>query len=144
MWDEAGTEMAQAGNEISLSVQMTQGTEMTQAGTEMTQAGRDDPSGYGNNPSGYRETQAGTEMAQAGTEMTQVGTVMEFQATEYISINEIVAQDANDGPVGGIANQSNQDIDLRGWVIEDGGQNTIMFAPVQLFLPMATYDSYKV
>ena len=133
MWDEAGTEMAQAGNELSLSgIEMSQagtempqaGTEMNLAGTEMTQAGTEMPQ------AGPEMTQAGTEMTQAGTEVPQAGTIMVFQASEYITINEIVAQDANDGPDWvEFANQSNQDIDLRGWVIEDGGQNTIMFAP---------------
>ena len=126
MWNEAGDEMTQAGTEPNLTdPEMLQaGTEMTQAGTETSSAGTEVTS------AGTEMTSAGTEMTSAGTEVLQAGTEMEFLALEYITINEIVAQDSEENTDWlEFANQSDQDIDLRGWVIEDAGQNTIMFAP---------------
>ncbi len=126
MWDEAGTEIALAGAEMTQAgTEMAQaGTEMAQAGTEMAQAGTEMAQ------AGTEMTQAGTEMAQAGTEMAQAGVETAFNSNLYITINEIVAQGDNEGPNWiEFANQSDQNIDLRGWVIEDDGQNTIMFAP---------------
>ena len=119
MWDEADDEMIQIGSESDFADK-----ELSQASEEMTQAGSE------MNPSATGMMPADTEMLSAGTEMISAGTEIDANTLEYITINEIVAHDTDDQPDWiEFANQSDQDVDLRGWVIEDASQNTIMFAP---------------